>query len=176
MLYALPMLLFAGVFGTPLAEITRNASLFVWIMVGMVGGLILVFLASVVIVRSPVDLAALRALAIAGPSVPFIGTPVLGVLYPSEASLAVAVSGLIINLVQIPLALIFLSDPKDALGARGKSPLAAAMKGVAKVIKEPVVWAPVLAFVLLLLGLDMPAVLKGSFILLRKAAVTGWIR
>lgn len=166
MLYALPLLLFAGILGTPLAEISRNMPLFVWTTAGMVGGLAIAFLASLLLFRSSAKLAALRAVAIAGPAVPFIGTPVLGVLYPSDADLAIAAGSLLMNLVQVPLALIFLVGGDDASGATRKSPLATAAASVIKAVKQPVVWAPVLAFALLLLGLDLPKVLRGSFILL----------
>lgn len=165
MLYALPLLLFAGILATPLAEISRNVPLFVWTTVGMVDGLVLVFVVSLLF-RSSAKLAALRAIAIAGPAVPFIGTPVLGVLYPSDADLAIAAGSLLMNLVQVPLALIFLVGGDGAEGAPRKSALATAGASIVKAVRQPVVWAPVLAFVLLLLGFDMPKVLKGSFILL----------
>ncbi len=164
MLYALPLLLFAGILSTPLAEIGRNVPLFIWTTVGMVGGLVLVFVVSLLF-RSSAKLAALRAIAIAGPAVPFVGTPVLGVLYPSDADLAIAAGSLLMNLVQVPLALIFLVGG-GAQGAPGRSPLATAAASVVKAVRQPVVWAPVLAFALLLAGLDLPKMLKGSFILL----------
>ena len=162
MLFALPLLLFAGILSTPLAEATRNVSLFVWTAVGMVGGFVLVFLVSLAFGASA-KLSALRAIAIAGPAVPFVGVPVLGVLYPSDAALAIAAGSLIMNLVQVPLALIFLAG-----GAQDGSPRSgsAAIGSLVAAVRQPVVWAPVLAFVLLLLGLEMPKMLKGSFLLL----------
>lgn len=77
MLYALPLLLFAGILSTPLKEIINNIDVFIWIFIGMVAGFLLVFLISRFIFRSDSRLAALRAIAIAGPAVPFVGTPVI---------------------------------------------------------------------------------------------------
>ena len=170
MLYALPMLLFAGILGTPLEEVLKNAQVFLWIAIGMAGGFVLVFLISRFVFRSDVKLAALRGLAIAGPAVPFVGTPVLDMLFPVEADLAIAAGSILMNLVQVPLALVFLVGGSDS-GSSGqkKNPAAIVFGSIANAVKQPVVWAPVLAFVLLLAGLDMPKVLKGSFLLLGQA-------
>lgn len=166
MLYALPLLLFAGILGTPLTTITQNIPLFVWTAVGMVGGWMLVFAVSLYVFRSGAQLAALRAIAIAGPAVPFVGTPVLSVLYPTGADIAIATGSLLMNLVQVPLALVFLVGQASESGSSRKSPLAIVISSLAKAVRQPVVWAPVFAFVLLLLGLDLPHTLKGSFTLL----------
>ncbi|TOL40558.1 permease, partial [Vibrio parahaemolyticus] len=60
MLYALPLLLFAGILSTPLTEIISNVDVFLWIFVGMVVGFITVFLISRFIFKSSARLAALR--------------------------------------------------------------------------------------------------------------------
>ncbi|AUL48448.1 permease [Bordetella trematum] len=166
MLYALPLMLFAGILSTSLSAITQNIPLFVWTAVGMVGGLILVFVLSRFVFRSSAQLAALRAIAIAGPAVPFVGTPVLGVLYPNGADIAIATGSLLMNLVQVPLALIFLVGGQQDASAPRKSALAIAGASLLNAIRQPVVWAPVLAFILLLSGLELPRSLKGSFTLL----------
>ncbi len=168
MLYALPLLLFTGILSTPLSEISKSMDVFLWISVGMVGGFILVFLISRFIFKSDSKVAALRAIAIAGPAVPFVGTPVLGVLFPVDADLAIAAGSILMNLIQVPLALVFLVGNGGA-GGEKKTPLEIAMGSIRNAVLQPVVWAPVLAFVLLLIGLDMPKFLKGSFMLLGQA-------
>jgi len=58
--------------------------------------------------KSSTSLAALRAIAIAdSEEVPSIGTLALGVSFSMEASLVIAVGSLLMNLVQIPVALAF---------------------------------------------------------------------
>jgi len=168
MLYALPLLLFSGILVTPLSEVTKNITTFIWITIGMAGSFFVVFLVSKIIFRSDAKLAALRALAIGGPAVPFVGVPVLGVLFPTGADLAVAAGSLVMNLIQVPLALVFLVQGNEN-GATKRSSLAIIGSGVLNAFKQPVVWAPVLAFLMLLAGLDMPKDLKGSFSLLGQA-------
>ena len=168
MLYALPLLLFTGILSTPLSEISKSMDVFLWISIGMIGGFILVFLISRFVFKSDSKVAALRAIAIAGPAVPFVGTPVLGVLFPIDADLAIAAGSILMNLIQVPLALVFLVGNEGVAGEK-KSPLEIAFGSIKNAVLQPVVWAPVLAFVLLLIGLDMPKFLKGSFMLLGQA-------
>ena len=168
MLYALPLLLFTGILSTPLSEILKSMDVFLWISVGMVGGFVLVFLISRFIFISDSKVAALRAIAIAGPAVPFVGTPFLGVLFPIDADLAIAAGSILMNLIQVPLALVFLVGNGAAAGEK-KPPLQIAFGSIKNAVLQPVVWAPILAFVLLLIGLDMPKFLKGSFMLLGQA-------
>ncbi|OAT38267.1 AEC family transporter [Proteus myxofaciens] len=169
MLYALPLLLFAGILSTPLKEIINNIDVFIWIFIGMVAGFLLVFLISRFIFRSDSRLAALRAIAIAGPAVPFVGTPVLGVLFKIDADIAIAVGSLLMNLIQVPLALVFLVGTDDENGKNKKSAFTIIGNSIKNAVIQPVVWAPILAFILLLIGLDMPKSLKGSFLLLGQA-------
>ncbi len=169
MMYALPLLLFTGILSTPLSEISKSMDVFLWISVGMVGGFILVFLISRFIFKSDSKVAALRAIAIAGPAVPFVGTPVLGVLFPIDADLAIAAGSILMNLIQVPLALVFLVGNGGTTTGEKKSPLQIAFESIKNAVLQPVVWAPILAFVLLLIGLDMPKFLKGSFMLLGQA-------
>ena len=159
MLYALPLLLFTGILSTPLSEISKSMDVFLWISVGMVGGFILVFLISRFIFKSDSKVAALRAIAIAGPAVPFVGTPVLGVLFPIDADLAIAAGSILMNLIQVPLALVFLVGNGGTAGEK-KSPLQIAFGSIKNAVLQPVVWAPILAFVLLLIGLDMPEIFE----------------
>ena len=85
MFYALPLLLFSGILSTPLTEVSKSTSVFVWLIIGMAGGFFLVLLGSRFILRSDSKLSALRALAISAPAIPFVGVPVLGVLFPMYA-------------------------------------------------------------------------------------------
>ncbi|HGM9948378.1 MULTISPECIES: AEC family transporter [unclassified Providencia] len=170
MLYALPLLLFAGILNTPLSEMLSNVDVFLWIFVGMIVGFIAVFFISRFIFKSSARLAALRAIAIAGPAVPFIGTPVLGVLFAIDADIAIAIGSLLMNLIQVPLALIFLvGADNDNILKNKKGAFSVVVKSIKNALIQPVVWAPIIAFILLLIGLDMPTFLKGSFILLGQA-------
>lgn len=175
MLYALPMLLVAGILSTPIREITANLGVLLWIAIGMIGGWAVVFVVARYLLHADARLSALRALAIAGPAVPFVGPTVLGTVFPTDAPLAIAIASLLMNIVQVPVTLVLLaSGLTPAPGPSGTAPpersgwqvAAAALRHS---LRQPVVWAPIAAFVLLLFGLDMPSWLKGSFTTLGQA-------
>jgi predicted permease len=116
MLYALPLSLFAGIMATPRSELFSNAAMFAWIVIGMGGGWFVVFAISRYLFHRDAPTAALQALAIAGPAVPFVGTSVLGTLFHNDASLAIAVGSLAMNLIQVPAVMLVLNHtaPKPA--------------------------------------------------------------
>ena len=167
MRYALPMLLVAGILSTPLSTITKNGDVFLWIFVGMGGGFLLAFAISRYLFRADAALSALRAFVIAGASVAVVGPTVLdGPAGQTDATLVAAAGSLVINLVQSPLTLILLSG---AAASKGDGPWKTAWTGIRRGVSQPVVWAPVGAFALLLLGVELPSWLKGSFTTLGQA-------
>ncbi|MDR2567114.1 MAG: AEC family transporter [Bifidobacteriaceae bacterium] len=109
MLYALPLSLFAGVMAAPRRVLFSNLPMFAWIAGVMTGGLIAVYLVSRFLFRRPAPVAALQALAISAPAVPFVGSSVLPDLFPSDAALAIAIGSLVVNVVQVPLAMLVLT-------------------------------------------------------------------
>ncbi|WP_323159372.1 AEC family transporter, partial [Pseudomonas marginalis] len=78
-----------------------------------------------------------------------------------------AVGSLVLNLILVPITLIFLVNNNN--DTTKKSAYSVVTNSLKNSLIQPVVWAPILAFILLLIGLDMPRFLKGSFILLGQA-------
>ena len=166
MLYTLPLMLFSGILGTPISDIMQNLNIFLWVFVGMFGGYILVFLISFLIFKSGAKLA---------------------VLFPEEASLAIATGGIIMNLLLMPFALVFLvgsgssNNTNDAdiqnTNSSNNKVIAPPKVSYSKIVfgsifnavKQPAVWAPFCAAILLVMGLDLSEELKGSFTLLGQA-------
>ena len=104
--------------------------------------------------------AAVCALIAGSPTIGFLGFAVLDPIYGDSVStgLVVAIISIIVNAITIPIGLYLLnpSAGKDGAGSSNMSALISA-------IKEPVVWAPVLATILVLLGVRVPAELDPSF-------------
>jgi malonate transporter len=164
MLYALPLNLFSGMVVTPKSTIMNMGPVAIVLIVG----LILIYLAPLLIARyvfrRDLAMSTLQALAIGSPAIPFIGVSVLAVLFGSISTSLIAVSGLPQNLFQLPLTLVLMSiaagsaGPKASLGAH-----------IVDAFKQPVVWAPVLAVILVFAGIEVPAPLARSFALLGQA-------
>ncbi|WP_109366804.1 AEC family transporter [Ochrobactrum soli] len=169
MLYALPLSLFAGMVGTARDEVLSQAPLALAILVGMAGGYAFVFVVCRYLFRRDTMTAALQALAIAGPAVPFVGVSVLGHLFGTASAIPISVASLVMNLIQVPATLMLLSVGRAELnkGTSGKAP--ALGQHILHALREPVVWAPLLALMLVIFNLHFPASVEDSLTLLGRA-------
>lgn len=154
MSYALPLSLFGGLLATSRQVILHDIPLFLWLGLGMIGTFISLIIIYQACLRN-LSLAVLRALSVACPSVPFMGTSVLAIIFGSTDSIIlVAICGLYLNLIQVPLSVLLLSaaqkDAKSTLSSTQQ-----ASKRLVNALKKPLVWAPILAFILNLSGFQL---------------------
>jgi malonate transporter and related proteins len=225
LLYALPLMLFAGMVTIKRSTLTSDLGLAAAIAAGMLGTYLLTFLIVRFALRRPAGVSALTALAVGAPAIPFAGVVVLGYLYgPSLSAVPVAVGALVLNVIEVPVTLVLLSaatgtaaaasaaappvalpvvqrpqhqltlplrpaiatgradqtasatQPQAAPASTAGPPpaaSAAARRGlgqhVRSAVEAPVVWAPVLALVLVLAGVPLPEVLVNAMKLLGSA-------
>ncbi len=221
MLYALPLMLFAGMVTIKRSTLTSDLGLAAAITAGLLGTYLVTFLIVRFALRRPAGVSALTALAVGAPAIPFAGVVVLGYLYgPSVTAVPVAVGALVLNVIEVPVTLVLLSAaagasatappvttpvtqqpgrrpalplrPAFAAGGAGQTATtmqaqaapapaadpppaasAAASGGLGQHVRSavtaPVVWAPVLALVLVLAGVQLPEVLVNAMKLLGSA-------
>lgn len=87
----------------------------------------------------------------------FIGPPILTPLFGPSSTLAIAVSALVLNMTVGPLMVILLEyDQQRAPGGKTRSLAALVGQALFSSFKKPIVWAPVLATILVLLGVTVP--------------------
>lgn len=174
MLYALPLSLFAGMLGTDREQVLSQGPLALSILVGMAGAYALTYVLCRYVFRRPTMIAALQALAISGPAVPFVGVTVLGHLFGTQSAVPISVASLVMNLIQVPVTLMLLSYGLSEASAATSTPDATKTQGgfgghVLHALKEPVVWAPLLALLLIALNVKFPAEIGDSLNLLGRA-------
>lgn len=176
MLYALPMSLFAGIISTPKQQIINNLGMFGWLALGMGVGLLVVFIISHFIFKRPKEIAILQSLAITGPAVPFVGVSVLGAIFDNISALPIAICGLLMNLIQVPITIMLLTNNQKTNNQQinnqltlSNNVLSVIINRVIAALKEPVVWAPIAGFILVLIGINLTGPLLDSFTLLGKA-------
>jgi hypothetical protein len=166
LLYALPLLLFAGTVTIKRSTLTSDLGLAAAIAVGMLGTYLVTFLIVRFALHRPLGVSALTALAVGAPAIPFAGVLVLGYLYgPSLSAVPIAVGALVFNVIEVPVTLVLLSVTEgSAAAARGSLG-----QHVLSAVQEPVVWAPVLALVLIVAGVQIPHVIVAAMKLLGSA-------
>lgn len=182
MLYALPLSLFAGMVGMDRSQILAQGPIALSILVGMALTYGIVYLLCRYVFHRDTMTAALEALAISGPAVPFVGVTVLGHLFGTQSAVPISVASLVMNLIQVPLTLMLLSYGMSRNSAAATAGAATTAVGgttgtahnglgghIVHALKEPVVWAPLLALVLIVLNIRFPAEIADSLNLLGRA-------
>jgi len=166
MLYALPLSLFAGMVGMSRDQVLSQGPLAFALFLGMAGGYAIVFFISHYLFRRDLMTASLQALAIAGPAAPFMGVSVLGHLFGNASAIPISIASLVMNLIQVPATLMLLSTgaaQKNIAPTAKQSSLAG---HILHALRQPVVWAPMPALVLILFNLHLPVSIEQSFRLL----------
>jgi hypothetical protein len=182
LLYAVPLALFAGTVRTSRAALSQDIPLVIALCVAIIGLYGVVFLFSRIVFRLQVGTSALAALTASAPAVPFVGPAVLGDLFGGLSAIPIAIASLVINLTVVPLTILLLAlestaqenitveheGEHSALSERSYASVFAAK--LAETVKEPIVWAPVLAFIIVLSGFRIPQLLVHSLALLGHAS------
>jgi malonate transporter and related proteins len=173
LLYAVPLALFAGTVTTSRAALSQDIPLVIALCVAIIALYGLVFLFSRIIFRVPTSVSALHALAASAPAVPFVGPAVLGDLFGGLSAVPIAVASLVINLAVVPVTILLLTldtTGRTSLAAKDNEHLAALTTKLAETVKQPIVWAPILAFIVVLGGLHIPQLIVHSLSLLGSAS------
>jgi len=165
--FALPAALFISIVRADREMLAQNATLGVISFVGLVGLFMVSYFTLQWFFKRTKAEAAVCALIAGSPTIGFLGFAILDPLYGTgvETGLVIAIVAIVVNAITIPIGLYLLNA-----GNKTKSPDAASTSStLLSVIKEPVVWAPVLAVILVLVGIKVPPEVDPTFVLLAKA-------
>jgi len=170
--YALPCALFVSIVKANRAMLAVDAKLSVITFVVLTAAFLLVyFIFKMLKGNTPAD-AAIAALVSGSPTIGFLGFAVLQPIFGTSATvgLVIAIVAIEVNAVGIPLGLWLLNRAqmsKDSTqnGVQKTNPFTPMWNA----LKQPVAWAPILAVVLVLVGVKWPASLDPSFTLMSGA-------
>lgn len=161
MLYALPLCLFSNIATTSIHKIIEQKDTLLALFLVMLPIYLITLFISRVIFKQTLGVSALISFAISVPAISFIGIPILGSIIGPISSIPIAVGCIFINIFQMPITIILLSLDKS----NGNESVSF-IKSILSAIKQPVVWAPILALIFVFLDFKVPATLIASFRLL----------
>src|SRR5271163_3530636 len=190
LMYAVPLAIFVGTVSTPRARLLESIPLFVAIFVAIIGMYVLTYLLCRYGFRFSISGAALAAVTAAGPAVPFLGPAILGGVFGDASAVPISIASVVINLTIVPFTILLLtieSEPAVSRpGGESARPQGLSSGSVAVSIsdrprfslgdklletcKKPLVWAPMLAFAIVLCGFQIPVVVRHSLGLLGQAS------
>lgn len=164
--YALPAALFVSIVRANRDMIFADARLTIVSLVVIVGCFLFSWFTCYKFFKRTHAEAAVCALIAGSPTVGFLGFAVLDPIYGANVStgLVVAIISIIVNAITIPIGL-YLLNPSAGKDGKKSSNFAALISAA----KEPVVWVPVLATLIVMAGIKIPAVWDPSFNLIAKA-------
>jgi malonate transporter and related proteins len=184
--FALPASLFVGIVEIPRATLLQDVGFLLAVVAGLVGIYLTALIVGWVVLRLNPRAAALFALGAGFPGTPFFGPAVLGGLFGQSSALAIASTAIVANLILVPLSVVILEAAGPAqesirrsaaatavpLGARSADPVtipayssrqaamsAVIVRSLSTAVKRPYVWAPVIGLVLVLIGIQVPALI-----------------
>lgn len=165
--YALPAALFISIVRADRKMLFENATLSIISVVGLV----VLFMVSYYIIqwffkRTKAE-GAVCALVAGSPTIGFLGYAILDPLYGTgvETGLVVAIVAIVVNAITLPLGLYLLNSGSDSTDKGSKSQGNAVLDS----LKQPVVWAPILAVIFVLVGIKVPSQVDPTFKLLAQA-------
>ena len=179
--YALPAALFLSIVKADRHLLFEDLKLLIISIVVIVACFMWAFFGCEKFFRHTKKEAAVCALIAGSPTIGFLGFAVLEPIYGFNTStgLVIAIVAIVVNAITIPIGL-YLLDPDDtpvpasagsttttgaAVPAKKKSGSSAFINA----LKQPVVWAPILAVIFILIGIRFPKALDPTFNLIAKA-------
>ncbi len=165
MLYALPLSIFSNMVMTPRHIVMSMGPVAIAIILALILSFLIPLAIARYICKRFLALSTLQALAIGSPAVPFIGTSVLAFLFGTVSASLITVSSITQNVFQLPLVMILMS-----VATGDKSQNISFATRVINAIKQPVVWSPVVALILVLMDIHIPETVSMSLGLLGKAS------
>jgi len=183
--FALPASLFVGIVSIPRSELAQDASFALAVLVDLVGLYFVALVLGLWVLRLSKSAAALFALGASFPAAPFFGPAVLGGLFGAKSAAAIASTAIIGNLVLVPVTVVMLEAASRARDRNPKALQVAARGGsstntddlqdsgsghvatgtvirnsLVQAAKQPYVLAPVVALMLVLIGIRVPALIN----------------
>lgn len=149
--FALPAFLFVGIMSTPRSKVIENMPFFLTIASGLLGFYLVVLIIGKVFFKSPLTRSSVYALNSTQPSFAFVGIPVLGGIFGSDATtIPIAITGVVVNAMLIPLASIFATIGQNQ--DNEKSLVNVFFTSLLKGLSSPLAWVPLLALILTMLN------------------------
>jgi malonate transporter len=167
--FALPASLFVGIVSLPRAQLMQDASLVLALLVGLIGLYVAALFIGTRMLRLTTSAAAIFALEASFPSAPLFGPSVLGGLFGKASAAAIASITIIANLVLMPITVVLLEAASRAQYPNASAPTDSdsAKMSMGTVIRnsllhaarQPYIWAPVLALVIVLIHIHVPSLI-----------------
>ena len=167
--YALPAALFVSIAQASREMLAKDIKLSLVSLIGIMLCFMIVYFVFLMFKKNTGADAAVSALISGSPTIGFLGFAVLEPIFGTNPSVAlvVAIVGIVVNAVGIPVGLSLMNASLEKQHPTGKKQ--SAWKPVIHALEQPVAWAPILAVIWVLVGIPWPDWASPSFNLIKGA-------
>lgn len=167
--YALPAALFVSIAQASREMLAKDIKLSLVSLIGIMLCFMIVYFVFLMFKKNTGADAAVSALISGSPTIGFLGFAVLEPIFGTNPSVAlvVAIVGIVVNAVGIPVGLSLMNASLEKQHPTGKKQ--SAWKPVIHALEQPVAWAPILAVIWVLVGMPWPDWASPSFNLIKGA-------
>lgn len=163
--FALPCLLFVNIFDFTPTQL-ENVSFILTLALSLIIPFVFAIIIGVWIFKTPIAEAGLFASNCGFPDMAFFGLPVLVALAGTKALLPVIMGDLVGNVLILPV-IIFMSQ-QGVTTQHGRKPKSF-LHHLLSTLEQPIVWAPILGLVLVLMRISLPSLVSDSLRLFGRA-------
>lgn len=169
--FALPASLFVGTVTVSRSALEKDLVLFFALLIALLLGYGIGFCTAKFVFKRNIVESAIAALGVAFSAGPFYGPALLGGIYGADkGGVAISLISLVLNVVIVPLTTIIIKIELERKSGQHDSISKLIGSSVYQAIfKTPFVWAPLLGFVFVFIGLSMPTVVLSSLKLIGQA-------
>ncbi len=163
---ALPAALFVSITKATRAMLEQDLMLTAASFIGVVGMFLLCALIAHLVFKRNLQESAIAALIAGSPTIGFLGFAVFDPIWGATTTvgLVVAIIAIEVNAITIPIGFYMINKGMGQQGKKNSS-----LHAIVSSLKAPVVWSPLLAVIMVLVGIRWPASLDPSFDLIAKA-------
>jgi malonate transporter len=166
--YAVPAGLFAGAVRTSRVALLAEGSLFLSLLISIVGTYAVGFAVARLVFRHNLTAATLQAVLVAYAAGPFIGPAILTGIYGPSSAVAVTLIAIVLNAFILPATLVLLNISRS--GPAGKAVGSVFVTALTNALKAPLVWAPLFAIALVLVGVPVSPIVTSTLGLIGAAS------
>ncbi|MFO0992367.1 MAG: AEC family transporter [Hyphomicrobiales bacterium] len=165
--FAFPALMFVGISSTSQQEMFAELPFLAALFIGFAGFYILALLLGRYVLHHSLGAAALQACSVSFPSVAFMGIPIFEQLFGRPSLLSISAANALGILIVVPATVVLLEmdaqRAKNSAGTLGKGEEGVVKAALASSFKKPLVWAPLIAFLLVIVDLRVPHEIETMF-------------
>jgi malonate transporter len=154
--FALPCTLFVGIFSFSPQQFD-NLGFILTLLIALILPFILAITVGLFILKKSVAETGLFACNCGFPDMAYFGLPVLLTIVGAQGLLPVIIGNLVTSILMVPAIIFMVHRGQQTVKGGGSF-----LSNMAKTFQQPVVWAPILGLVLVLMGVRLPSLLTDS--------------